>query len=98
MAFNDSTDGVNFTALSATPATFRLLGGRYAFGASATWGGGSLTLQVQMPDGSTYVAALPAFTADSVAAVDLPPGTYRLVIATATGVMGFVVRVPYRAA
>lgn len=98
MALADFKDGVSFTALSASTAAFTVLGGRYAIAVNATWGGGSATLQALMPDGTTYVTVLTAFTGDGAAIVDLPPGTYKIAIATATAVQGFLIRVPYRAA
>lgn len=96
MALNNFQDGVNFTALSATTAGFSVLGGRYAFGANATWGGGNVVVQALMPDGTTYVSCATALTADGFEVLDLPPGTYRIGITTATSVQGFLIRVPYR--
>ena len=99
MAFTDFKDGVSFSSLSATPASFTLLGGRYLMTVAATWGGGSVDLQELMPDGSTLVSVLTTtFTANGAKLVDLPPGTYEVVITTATAVQGTLVRVPYRAA
>lgn len=95
MAFNDSKDGVNFTSLSATPASFVLMGGRYAFGIHATFGGGNVVLQILMPDNSTFVSCGTALTADGFEVFDLPAGTYQIAITTATGVEGFLQRVPY---
>ena len=93
-----NNDGITATGQSATVTGVNLLGGRYAFGVNATWGGGSVQLEVLMPDATTYIAAAPSFTADGTAVYDLPPGTYELVITTATAVQFFLVRVPYRAA
>lgn len=99
MAFTDYKDGVSFSGLSATPAAFTLLGGKYMLAAHATWGGGSLTVEALMPDGTTYIAVTNgALTADGSLTLDLPPGTYELVIATATGVEGALTKVPYRQA
>jgi hypothetical protein len=98
VAFNDFKDGVGFTGLSATPANFYLLGGRYAFSVNATFGGGSVTLNQLQPDGTTLIAAAAPITASGSVIVDLPPGTYQITIVTATAVVGAVVRVPYRAA
>lgn len=95
MALVDFKDGVSFTALSATTAGFTVQGGRYAFMVNATWGGGSVTLQVLMPDASTYIAAGPAYGADSTDIFNLPRGTYRIAIVTATAVQGALVPVPY---
>ncbi len=102
MAFNDWHDGVSATAQSATSAAFYLLGGRYAFCVTATFGGGNIQLQILMPDGTTYIGASAAITTSAGAAgtqiVDLPPGTYQIAITTATSVQYSLVRVPYRAA
>src|SRR5579859_3012038 len=98
MTIGFNNDGTAQTGLSATTAGFYLLGGRYAFGVNATWGGGNAQLQVLMPDGTTYIAAAASFTADGTAVYDLPPGTYKLAITTATALQFFLVRVPYRAA
>jgi hypothetical protein len=98
VAFNDFKDGVSFSGLSATPANFYLLGGRYAFSVSATFGGGSVTLNQLQNDGSTLIPAAVAITAAGSEVVDLPPGTYQVTIVTATAVVGAVVRVPFRAA
>lgn len=96
MAVLFSNDGMTATGLSATPTAVPLLGGRYAFGVAATWGGGNVQLQVLMPDNSTYIAAGVALTANGTAVYDLPPGTYQVAITTATAVQFFLVRVPYR--
>jgi hypothetical protein len=76
----------SFSNISATTAAFGLRGGQYAVQVNATWGGGSATLQRRSPDASTFVTCLAPFTADGYATVNLPHGTYRLAIATATGV------------
>lgn len=96
---NDYGDGIQVTGGSVTTPNFYLLGGKYAVGVAATWGGGSAELDILLPDGSTWLNTLPAtFSANGLAVVDLPPGTYRLSITTATAVVAFVARVPYRAA
>jgi hypothetical protein len=50
----------------------------------ATFGDGSVTLQKLAADGTW--APLTAFTANGYATVNLPRGTYRVAIVTATGV------------
>lgn len=75
-----------FANISATPASFNLRGGTYGIEVSATFGGGSVTLQRLSGDGSTYVTVLAAFTTAGYASVNLPSGTYRFLIATATAV------------
>ena len=98
MAFTNWNDGVSFSGLSATPASFYVLGGMYAFVVNATWGGGNVVIKQLQPDGTTYVAVSAIFTQDNAANVNLPPGTYQVAITTATSVQGSLVRVPYRAA
>lgn len=80
------TDTYAFTNISATPTAFTLRGGQYAVTVHATWGGGSATLQRLAADGLTYVTCLTAFSADGYATANLPPGTYKFTIATATAV------------
>lgn len=79
--------------ISATPASFTLRGGQYALTATASWGGGSATLQRLAPDGATYVTCLTALSADGYATVNLPSGTYRLAVATATALYADLVSV-----
>lgn len=90
-----ATDGVGFSNISATPATFKLKGGKYAVAAIATWSAGSAKLQKLGPDGSTFLSVSSAtdFTANGYATVDLPPGTYQVTIATATAVYFSVDRI-----
>ena len=88
-------DGVRFDNLSATPASFKLQGGRYAIAVAATWGGGSVTLNQLGPDNSTFINVLAgAFLANGNALADLPAGQYTLTIATATAVYATIARVP----
>lgn len=83
-----------FSNISASTAAFTLKGGKYAVAVVATFGGGSVTLQGLAFDGTTFVTVLAAFTAAGFATVDLPPGQYRLTIATATAVFASVTSVP----
>ena len=96
MAISTYDSGDGFTYQGATTGdtpTFRLLGGKYAFFTSAP--STSTTLQMLMPDNSTYQAVIAAVTALGLTMVDLPPGTYR-VIFTATGaVQGGLIKIPY---
>lgn len=82
----NKVESVSYTNISATPATFTLRGGCYGVIAKATWGGGSVTLQRLSADNTTYVTMLTAFSADGYAAVNLPAGTYRFLVATATAI------------
>jgi hypothetical protein len=77
---------VRFSNIAATTAAFSLKGGHYSITAKATWGGGSATLQILAADGSTYLTAATALSADGFATAFLPAGTYKFAIATATAV------------
>lgn len=89
-----ATESVKFENISATTAGFQLRGGKYGIAALGTWGGGSATLEALGPDGSTYLTAATAISANGVATVDLPPGQYRFAIATATAVYLSITRIP----
>jgi hypothetical protein len=82
---------ISFNGISATPAPFTLRGGNYGVSVSATFGGGSVTLQRLLPDAATYVTVMTAFAAAGYANANLPSGTYRLLITTATGVIADIV-------
>lgn len=83
--------GVKITDGSAD-VDFDLLQGRYVLIVTATWGGGSLALKALASNGSTYVTvddiagAAASLTADGSFTVDLPAGSYRIDITTATAV------------
>ena len=79
-------EAVTFSNISATTAAFTLYGGQYGVTATATFGGGSITLQKLSVDGSTWVTVLTAFSAAGYATVNLPQGTYRIAVTTATAV------------
>jgi hypothetical protein len=77
---DDRTNKTLFSNIGATPATFKLTGGKYALRCKASTYG-TVTLQVQLDDATTFVTAATAFSADGFSVLDLPPGTYKLVIA-----------------
>jgi hypothetical protein len=91
-----AVDGKGFTNISASTSAFPLKGGRYGVSVLATFGGGSVKLQRLALDGSTFVSMASAsdFTAAGGAIVDLPPGSYRFTVATATGVYAEVQGIP----
>lgn len=60
-------ESVKFSNISASTSPFVLEGGLYAASAVATFGGGSIKLQMLGPDGSTYL--------DLKAPFDKPDGT-----------------------
>lgn len=89
-------DAQKWSNISATPATFFLLGGRYLFLVVATWGGGGVELDIVGPDGTTLIPASAGttLTANGGGVVDLPPGQYSFTITTATAVYGSITRIP----
>ena len=86
-------DGKIFSNVAATQGPFTLYGGTYGVTATATWGGGSVTLQMLAPDGVTWITALAAFTANGYGAISLPPGQYRFLVTTATAVFVSIGRI-----
>jgi hypothetical protein len=79
-------EALTFSNIAATTAAFTLAAGNYGVTVHATFGGGSVTLQRLSADATTYITCLTAFTADGYASVSLPSGSYRLTVATATGI------------
>jgi hypothetical protein len=98
----DPADAVEFSNISATTAPFTLKGGFYAVACVAAFGGGSVELQGLAPDQSTYLsvpAALPAGAALKLSANGmiqgyLVPGTYKIVVTTASAVYCSVAAIP----
>src|SRR5215831_14435918 len=84
-----------FSNIAANTSDFTLTGCKYGMTTNATFGGGSVKLQKKLPDASGYVSVSSAtdMPAAAYASVDLPAGTYRLTIATATAVYAEVVRI-----
>lgn len=70
-------------------------GGKSAFIAEATFGGGSVKLQIKLPQGTYADVSSVTLSAAGMVATDLPPGTYRAVATTATGVYSRLVAIPY---
>jgi len=89
-----ATESYIASNISADTDAFGLRGGLYGVLMVATWGGGSVTLEGLAPDGTTWVTVLTAFTANAYATVSLPPGQYRLNLATATALYAAVARIP----
>lgn len=77
---------IKFSNISATTGTFTLAGGWYAITAIATWSSGSATLERLAADGTTFVTAATAISANGMSVVQLPPGVYKIVIASASAV------------
>jgi hypothetical protein len=68
-------------------------GGRYQVTVLATWGGGNITFQKLGPDGTTYLNVDSAYSANGGGTYDLPPGTYKFAVVTATAVHADVSRI-----
>jgi hypothetical protein len=91
-----AVDGKGFSNISATTDPFPLKGGRYGVAVSATFGGGSVKLQRLSLDGTNYYSMSSGcdFDAGGGTIVDLPTGTYRFTIDTATAVYAEVQGIP----
>lgn len=74
-----------FSNIAATTSNFTLRSAQYGMTWHATWGGGSATLQILAADGTTWLTAVTAVTVDGTNTAYLPAGTYRVLVATATG-------------
>lgn len=87
-----------FTSASAT-AAFSVVGGRYQLAAhAASWSSGSLDVQQLLPDNTTWATVPPNagthIAADGVQIYDLPPGQFRLSLATTAAAVAVLTRVP----
>ncbi len=90
-------DAVLFKNVAADQGPFYLDGGLYDIAVIATFGGGSVKLEMLMPDQSTYAevdSTNTSFTAAGHYAVLLAPGQYKFGIATATAVYVSASRIP----
>jgi hypothetical protein len=86
MSLQKANDKVTVINSSATEGPFPLLAGEYAMTAvAAAWNSGSVKLQRQAADGSSWVD-VQAFMANGFAAFPIPGGIYQVAIASATGV------------
>jgi hypothetical protein len=74
-----------------------LRGGKYGVDVTATWNSsGTVKLQKVLGDNTSLASVSTGtdFSANGYAAIDLPPGTYEFVIATATAVYAKITRIP----
>ena len=92
-----ATDSIKAANASATTSAAKLDGGIYTLFATATFGGGTVKVQALSNDGSTWidVANGSLTAAGSAGPLYLPPGQYRINIATATAVYAALTRVPF---
>lgn len=74
----DIDDAKSFANVSATPASFKLQGGKYGVTVIGTF----TNYQVQKlgGDGSTYVGVQTAVTSAGMSVLDLPVGDYKVVL------------------
>ncbi len=97
ITLTDYKDGVSFTgAVTASVIVFTLLGGKYA--AFCTAADTTNVLSLLSPDGSTYIAVDSETTAAFYKVLDLVPGTYKIVVTTATVAAGGIQKIPYNPA
>jgi len=88
-------ESFQFANIAATTAQFQVKGGTYVITVHATFGGGSVQLQTLAGDGATWLLLGTSITADGTQVyTGLPPGPYRIAIATATAVYANLTRVP----
>lgn len=72
---------------SATSSASKWPGGKGVFAVKATFGGGSVALQMRLPDGVTwFTPADGSLTADGAVIFELPPCDIRALVTTATAV------------
>lgn len=89
-------DSQKFSNISATTSYFTLYGGYYKLAVVATWGGGSVKLYMLGPNDVALEvdSTNTSFTADGHGNAALPPGQYRLTVATASAIYASIVRIP----
>lgn len=80
---------------SATSAAANWPGGKGVFSVKATFGGGSVALQYQLPDNSTWFTPTSgSLTANDGFIFELPPCLIRAAVVTATAVYARADRIP----
>ena len=77
----DVGESVTQSIASGNGPSFVLRGGQFWLAVVATFSAGSVTLQRLGPDGSTFLTAATAFSANGSETAYLPPGTYRVALA-----------------
>jgi hypothetical protein len=78
---------------SATGSAGTWPGGKGAFLAEATWGGGTIKLQMQTPQGTWVDVADTSLTANGHKVFEIPAGQIRANLATATAAYAWAVRI-----
>lgn len=86
-------DGITYTgATSSTIGPFSLRGGTYLWVSQAA--GTSQNVSILGPDGSTFLPVNSQTTSAVVQVLSLPPGSYEIITVSASGIQGFLERVP----
>lgn len=93
---NDSKNGLTYTGATGSTIKFTLLGGKYFLFGSAT--DTSNTLNMLLPDGTSYQAVDSETTSAFSKSIDLPAGSFEIVTVSSTAVQGGIVAVPYNPA
>lgn len=90
----DTRDGFSFSGATTDQGPFQLLGGTYSFSLIDT-GTADATLEMLLPDGSTFGALHAAYTTTTVGAIfQLPPGQVKVTVGTGTSLSAALIRVP----
>jgi hypothetical protein len=87
-------DNFSLSDVAAGSYKFVLLGGKYGLSIVSTFGGGNIAFNKLGPDDATYILLATAYTTNTYAVFDLPPGTYELVITTATATYANLCGIP----
>ena len=93
MAGTDRIDFFSNAAAGNSTAKF-WKGGKVAFYAEATFGGGNVKLQFQSPQATWIDVASSTLSANGLLILELPPGQYRAVGTTASAIYASMVTVP----
>lgn len=94
MARDSAFDGHFESNVAAGTYSFNLRGGKYWLETKST-GSGTIDLKKLGPDGSTYTARATQITATAgQQTLELPPGSYQLVVATFTANYLEISRIP----
>lgn len=78
---------------SATGSALEWQGGKGTFMVEATFGGGTVKLQSQSPNGTWLDVPSCSLTANGMANFELPRGVLRANVATATAVFAYATRI-----
>src|SRR5579872_3874109 len=95
LSFSDYRDGIVYQgATASTIGPFHLQGGKYfLYGSAADT---TNTLDILLPDGSTYQAVDSETTTAFSKMIDLPAGQFKIVTNSSTAVQGGLVKIPYQ--